>query len=939
MNKIQIILFPLDQSRRMIIQFVVICIKTQSQFRSDFLSLILKKRIVLFQILLLSLNLTAVTVDAEEITPDKIINTKADSEESDPSRISIPENQVNYDDDSGLDYRTKGDQAFNDFFYDIAENMYQKYLNRANDPDNITDACVRLVKSLIKQQKLAKAEEILDSVHDILQKNHRSILDNSSQDASKSSKNSLTITYWQGQLLLINQEFEEAAELFADVANKAENVKLKRNGYLGLGESHLALKNWDDSESAFHQAIENVVVEELLHNAHLGLIRLSLARKNFTHADDLINTNWENAKGEYRNNLGILKIASFLSRKKWEEAYSFYMTTFSNTQDHLLQNSEFDIIRNLGLGLIEDKSYKNAMILFEHMLPLLKNENQKKWILLDLAEATDKMGNKAKAINHYSTYLNLYKNDNLNPKIQLRIAQLYETDEQQLDQALRFYLKVYEKKENSALNRYQAAQGIGWIHKRKKNYDKSIKYFYESSTLDVSNIKKAKGIYYASEIYFLIKDFNNAAIYYLSVVDQYPESEYIQDSQYKYALARYKGKRYRMAAEAFTLYLKKWPEDKNSEEALLYKGAAQHMAEDYTDAIISFQKFIKDHPKSENVTQAYLEASQSAAAADMQPDAIKFLNKIIENHKNSKDYPYALYKRAYLRLSYGYYKEGRNDSYSFLKQFAGSHSELSSDVYLWLGDHYANNQDFGQAEQLFLEIVNRYKNSPSAPIALYEAAKASYKNSKLLGEDYNKTLKHINQLLTVYPDAPKRVLAQAEFLRGDIASITGDFEEAKKRFKACSDLVPRTDLHYAAIGRLAECHYSEATINDNPIEEYQQALVYFNEIINANTISNSLVELARYRAGKIYEFLKQPEKAIDEYFHIFFKYDYDLRNHKINDWYYFARSGFDLARLYLDKNEYTSAKTIYNRLAKADIPISEDALLRAQEIDNQYLKK
>ena len=235
--------------------------------------------------------------------------------------------------------------------------------------------------------------------------------------------------------------------------------------------------------------------------------------------------------------------------------------------------------------------------------------------------------------------------------------------------------------------------------------------------------------------------------------------------------------------------------------------------------------------------------------------------------------------------------------------------------------------------------MTRYKDSPTAPIALYEAAKASYKNSKLLGQDYNKTLKHINQLLTVYSDAPKRILAQAEFLRGDIASITGDFEEAKKRFKACSELVPRTDLHYAALGRLAECHYSEATISESPIEEYQQALTYFNEIINANTISNSLVELARYRAGKIYEFLKQPDKAIDEYFHIFFKYDYDLRNHKINDWYYFARSGFDLARLYMVKNEYTSAKTIYNRLAKANIPISEDALQRALEIDNQYLKK
>ena len=63
-----------------------------------------------------------------------------------------------------------------------------------------------------------------------------------------------------------------------------------------------------------------------------------------------------------------------------------------------------------------------------------------------------------------------------------------------------------------------------------------------------------------------------------------------------------------------------------------------------------------------------------------------------------------------------------------------------------------------------------------------------------------------------------------------------------------------------------------------------------------------------------------------------------MKNHKIADWYYFARSGFDLARLYIDKGEYTSAKTIYTRLANANIPISEDAQLKVDELDEIYLK-
>ena len=157
-------------------------------------------------------------------------------------------------------------------------------------------------------------------------------------------------------------------------------------------------------------------------------------------------------------------------------------------------------------------------------------------------------------------------------------------------------------------------------------------------------------------------------------------------------------------------------------------------------------------------------------------------------------------------------------------------------------------------------------------------------------------------------------------------------------FKACSELVLRTELYYAAIGRIGECHYSFATVKEDPTEDYQAALSYFNTIIEAKNVKHALVEMARYRAAKVYELLIQPEKAKEEYFNIFFKYDHDLKNRKIYHWYYFARAGFDLARLYYDEGEYTSAKTIYNRLAKSNIPISEDAKLRAEQIDKVFVE-
>ena len=149
-----------------------------------------------------------------------------------------------------------------------------------------------------------------------------------------------------------------------------------------------------------------------------------------------------------------------------------------------------------------------------------------------------------------------------------------------------------------------------------------------------------------------------------------------------------------------------------------------------------------------------------------------------------------------------------------------------------------------------MEVVRRYPDLDDAPIALYEAAKCAFSSSNAQDGDYKKALKYIKELLSSYPEAPARVLAQAKFLRGDIASITGEFEEAAGWFKACTKLVPRTDLYYAAIGRLGECYYSIATIKEEATKDYQTALSYFNAIINGNNVKHSLVEMARYRAGK-----------------------------------------------------------------------------------------
>jgi tetratricopeptide (TPR) repeat protein len=106
----------------------------------------------------------------------------------------------------------------------------------------------------------------------------------------------------------------------------------------------------------------------------------------------------------------------------------------------------------------------------------------------------------------------------------------------------------------------------------------------------------------------------------------------------------------------------------------------------------------------------------------------------------------------------------------------------------------------------------------------------------------------------------------------------------------------------------------------------------FAAILDSAAAAADIRELARYRLGKCYERLGDVEAALREYMDVHYQYDLDRHAGRVRDWFYFARTGYDAARLLVQKERYRQAVRIYERLAKSGIPTAGDAQQKATEL-------
>ncbi len=815
-------------------------------------------------------------------------------------------------------YRQKGMRAMGDGFYDPAARFFMHYREAVQFKEpQFADATVLLVRAYLHQNKADAAQEALD-YHQQQSKNL--------QDATYKE----ALQYWQGAVLLAQGKWQTAAKTVEELAQSSRTPEYRNRALELLGDAYIRLQEWDAAEKALQQLLQQFPNAENAVRAHFGLIKVFLATGKTEKTNAIIKTIHEKYTDAPALLLKLYQVLLYLQEDQLDDAYQLYRTIDAE-RPQSANNDWWTAAAQLSSTLLAAERYEDALTILPQVTVFAVNEDDRVQSFLQTAEAQIALEKVELAINTLETFRKNYPDRNEVVPVLLKLAELLRETGSHIA-ASEYFQKVAENEQAEKDFRYRAAVSRAWCFREAGQPKPAIQAFAAAAALakDLSLpvAKQAEPLTLAGDTAFLIQNYTDAASYYSTVADNFADSAFAEKARLHQARAHAESKEFDTAATIYAQFLQEFPQSELQAAAQLEHGIALKDGGEFAAAREVLQKFNERFPEHPQVPRALMAAAQAARLENDVNAAIKALSTVITKHNKSDLYPHAIYQRANLYFRTARYQEAVADAKIFLEEFPLL--PMATDVFMWLGDHYANAQELERSEEYFLKLITTHPRSEQAPTALYEAAKSAYHR-----DDLTRAALLIEEFHRSYADANPKVRAQAHILQGDIFAKQGDFKGGIQEFTAVQQLVPDTSLGFAALGRLGEMHYTLG-VEQSDNEQLQKAAEIFKRILSAAGVSADVKEKARYRLAKTFEKIGNEEAAIEQYIDLIYQYDLDQQENKVRDWYYFIRSGYDVAKLFLLNERYRDAARIYEHLAQAGVPTADDMLAKAREIRKNH---
>ncbi len=766
-------------------------------------------------------------------------------------------------------------KAFEDGFYDVSLNLFDRFLKTYIDSDTAVEAMIYVGQCYFFQEKYIKALNQFESLLKL--------------DRARSSRDK--VLFWLGEVYSKGRDYRQAAVFYRELINNYKDSFYLLSGYKSLASAQFNEGRLDEALVTYRAMPGLFKDDQTREYAFFGICEVLYRMKDYVLLKkELINfielfprsrmihrvyfylgeANfylgvYQDAVEDYKKVLvgGVsddeVSLANlgmgwtYLKLKKFDEAKKVFSEFDENNESPSVLLGR--AVLEAGLG-----SFNRAIGLFDRVILNDKSGEYTTFAYFAKAEVYYHLGNFDDAIISYRTSLD-----------KLKIASGVYTDVQELRD------KIY--------------YGLAWSYLKVGDFVSAQQAFQKVASLSTDKIVKLSALIQLADTYQDAGDYKKAIEAYQSFVLEYPDTVYNDYIQYQLGMTWLKMDDFDSAVLAFRKLLKDYPSSQMLDDACYYLGLAYFRKSDYQGARLQLEKFHLEFKDSAYRTQALFVLGESLSSLGEFKPAIENFNTVCKEAAVQDTLcQKAEYEAASVFARMGNEAEANKRLADFIAKYPDS--QLSPDILFWLGQSYSAKKNFALSRKYFERLIRNYPEHELLADAYLEVGMTN-----LAEQNLDAALRNFTQGRQKGKDAS---LARAGILLGDLHFAASDFDSALKDYGGVIDMGQTS----------AKTAYVKIAGVYRRLKNYNEALNALEKSLSLEG-SQSNAEI-QFGIAELLEELNRKKDAREAYLKVYYLYPED----KV----WAVKALLRVARIYEDEQDEKNFISCLEKISKFGVP-------------------
>lgn len=852
--------------------------------------------------------------------------------------------------DEETEFFSQAARAFDDRFYDRAEQQFGEFVSKFTESTNNAKAILLQGQARFYQRRFEAAAELLK------------------QNTPKAGPHAAEFVFWTGEALSELGNYRQAADYYRRVLTEFPQSPFRlKASYLEAyctvqrKEYARAIELLQSPDGQFQKLAGETPADPLVIRGNLllsdALITVGKPEQaratleQLTPGQDQPELAWE--KNYLLARLDFASATPEVALGPLTNALSAAITAKKPVLEAQTRNLEGDVYRKLNRQADAISSYEKIGGI--DGLPM----DQKRLALLKTVELLSTSGDITNALARIEAYLAGHTNEPAADLLKIKAGELWLDYFRQTGSgarrqnpattnaliAARAHLTKVLAQYTNSTHLGRAWLNLGWAlweegtaFERPGKIQDSEEAFRNAAEKLIRSDDQALAVFKIADAQFFLKRPEAALSNYLAVARNYTDLPQVRNALLAKAYrqlvrASIELNDFSGARDFLAEFRKAFPNNPLTEETLFLFGQALAAEGKAAEARAVFQDFLQNYPGSPLVPEARFSEARTYGQEGNYEAALNKHEEWLRIYTNHVLRPAVEFRRATLVDRAGQKTNAMALFTNFVARFPTN--SLAPAAQTWVADYFYEQEQWLIAEQNYQRVFQNtnWQWSPLTYEAQLMAAKTAFKR-----QGYNDARSYLTNLintLSVNSNAPGGLTAEAYFVLGDVfleEPITGstnavsNFIEAAKVFDRVATQFPSNKLAILALGKKGDCYLQLASLPAYA-DSIKEATNAYLAVLNSHLpglptsarnqaevgVGLALRNLAETRQGNEKEQLQNA--ALNRFLDVVYKRE----RGEEPDAYYLKIAGLEAGRLAEAMGNTTAALKLYRRLV-TDVP-------------------